>query len=85
MENQKLVSPGKASSHVKTISGTVIVSPETGGAELAHPPKRTKLKEFSSAWMGSRICYDRDFGTLEVGCVRRFASIYFESIAQFDS
>ena len=47
VENQKLVSLGKASSHVKGIPGTVVVSPETGVVELAHPPKRRRLSRNS--------------------------------------
>ena len=47
VENQKLVSLGKAGSHVKDIPGTVIVSPETGVVELAHPPKRRRLSRNS--------------------------------------
>ena len=47
VENQKLVSLGKASSHVKDIPGTVVVSPETGIVELAHPPKRRRLSRNS--------------------------------------
>ena len=47
VENQKLVSLGKASSHVKNIPGTVIVSPETGVVELAHAPKRRRLSRNS--------------------------------------
>ncbi|KAL9065482.1 MAG: hypothetical protein Q9161_008187 [Pseudevernia consocians] len=43
VENQKLVSLGKANSHVREIPGTVIVNPETGVVELAHPPKRRRL------------------------------------------
>ena len=43
MENQMLVSLGKASSHVRDIPGTVLVNPETGVVELAHPPKRRSL------------------------------------------
>ena len=43
VENQKLVSLGKATSHVRDIPGTVIVSPETGVVKLAHPPKRRRL------------------------------------------
>lgn len=45
---------------------------------------KTNLKEFLSAWIASRLCYDRDFGTLEVGCVRGFGPTYFGSFAQFD-
>ena len=47
VENQKLVSLGKASPHVKDIPGTVVVSPETGVVELAHPPKRRRLSRNS--------------------------------------
>ena len=43
VEDQKLVSLGKASSHVKDIPGTVVVSPETGAVGLAHAPKRRRL------------------------------------------
>lgn len=43
LENQKLVSLGKVSSHVKDIPGTVVVNPETGVVELAHAPKRRRL------------------------------------------
>ena len=47
VEDQKLVSLGKASSHVKDIPGTVVVSPESGAVELAHPPKRRRLSRNS--------------------------------------
>ena len=47
VENQKLVSLGKANSHVKDIPGTVVVNPETGVVELAHPPKRRRLSRNS--------------------------------------
>lgn len=47
VENQKLVSLGKADSTVKDIPGTVVVNPETGGVELAHPPKRRRLSRKS--------------------------------------
>ena len=38
MENQKLISLGKASSHLKEIPGTVVVNPETGVVGLARSP-----------------------------------------------
>ena len=47
VENQMLVSLGKASSHVRGIPGTVLVNPETGVVELAHPPKRRRLSRNS--------------------------------------
>ena len=47
VEDQKLVSLGKASSHVKNIPGTIVVNPETGVVELAHPPKRRRLSRDS--------------------------------------
>lgn len=47
VENQKLVSLGKAGSNVKDIPGTVVVNPETGSVELAHPPKRRRLSRNS--------------------------------------
>ena len=47
VEDLKLVSLGKASSDVKNIPGIVVVSPETGVVELAHPPKRTRLSRNS--------------------------------------
>ena len=47
VEDQKLVSLGKASSHVRSIPGTIVVNPETGGVELAHPPKRRRLSRNS--------------------------------------
>ena len=40
VENQKMVSLGKASSHVRDIPGTVLVNPEAGTVELAQPAKR---------------------------------------------
>lgn len=47
VENQKLVSLGKASSHVRDIPGTVVVNPETGAVELAHPARRRRLSRNS--------------------------------------
>ncbi len=43
VEDQKLASLGKESSHLKDIPGTVVVSPETGVVELARPPQRRRL------------------------------------------
>ena len=59
VENHKLVSLGKASSYVKEIPGTVVVSPETGVVELAHPPKRRRLSRNShrAGWL-------QDYATL---------------------
>ncbi len=47
VESQKMVSLGKASSHVREIPGTVVVSPETGGVELARVPERRRLSRLS--------------------------------------
>ena len=47
LENQRLVSLGKVSSHVKDIPGTVVVNPEEGVVELARPPRRRRLSRNS--------------------------------------
>lgn len=47
LENQKLVSLGKVSSHVKVIPGTVVVNLATGVVELAHAPKTRRLSRNS--------------------------------------
>ena len=39
VENQKMVSLGKANDLVKNIPGTVLVDPETGVVRLGHPPR----------------------------------------------
>ena len=43
VEDLKLMSLGKASSHINGIPGTVIVNPETGVIDLAQAPKRRTL------------------------------------------
>lgn len=63
VENQKLVSLGKASSHVKDIPGTVLVNPETGVVELAQPPKRRRLSRNSHrpGWLHDYTAVDYSF------------------------
>lgn len=41
MQNLRLVSLGAASDHMISIPGTIVVDPQTGAVELAHPPKRS--------------------------------------------
>ncbi|CAF9936220.1 hypothetical protein IMSHALPRED_010508 [Imshaugia aleurites] len=85
VENQKLISQGEANSHTKILPGTAVVSPDTGGAELPHPPKAMNPKELSSAWIASRMCCDRDFGTFEVPRIRRRLCTNHFEVAQFDA
>jgi hypothetical protein len=63
VENQKLVSLGKASSHVQDIPGTVIVNPETGVVELAQAPKRRRLSRNSRRppWLTDYVAVDYSF------------------------
>ena len=53
VEDQKLVSLGKASARVREIPGTVVVSAETGKVELARAPKRRRLErdERRKGWL----------------------------------
>lgn len=63
VDNQRLVSLGKTSSHVKDIPGTVIVNPETGFVGLAHPPKRRRLSRNSRrpGWLHDYTAVDYSF------------------------
>lgn len=61
VEDQKLVTLGKASSNVKDIPGTVMVNPETGVVALAHPPKKRRLSDNSRrpGWLMDYMAVDQ--------------------------
>ena len=85
MKNQKLVLLRESKLAHEDYPRNCRCKPGDGwnGAGSSSEEKAT-LKEFLSAWMALRLCCDRDFGTLEAGCVRSFGPTYFESFARFD-